>query len=68
VQVGLQMFLTQGGDLWGPLMAAASLASLPIFGLYFVLQRQVVEAFVRSGLIKPLPLTGPGVALACPLR
>ena len=50
VQVGLQMFLTQEGDLWGPLMAAASLASLPIFGLYVVLQRQVVDAFVRSGL------------------
>lgn len=50
VQVGLQMFLTQEGDLWGPLMAAASLASLPIFGLYVALQRQVVDAFVRSGL------------------
>jgi sn-glycerol 3-phosphate transport system permease protein len=50
VQVGLQMFLTQEGDLWGPLMAAASLASLPIFALYVLLQRQVVDAFVRSGL------------------
>ena len=50
VQVGLQMFLTQEGDLWGPLMAAASLASLPIFALYLVLQRQVIDAFIRSGL------------------
>ena len=50
IQVGLQMFLTQEGDLWGPLMAAASLASLPIFALYLVLQRQVVDAFIRSGL------------------
>jgi len=50
VQVGLQMFMTQEGDLWGPLMAAASLASLPIFALYLVLQRQVVDAFIRSGL------------------
>ncbi len=50
IQVGLQMFLTQEGDLWGPLMAAASLASLPIFALYIVLQRQVIDAFIRSGL------------------
>lgn len=50
IQVGLQMFLTQEGDLWGPLMAAATLASLPIFLIYVVLQRQVIDAFIRSGL------------------
>ncbi|MEO0564773.1 MAG: carbohydrate ABC transporter permease [Chloroflexota bacterium] len=50
VQIGLQMFLTQEGDLWGPLMAGASLASLPIFVLYVALQRQVIDSFVKSGL------------------
>jgi multiple sugar transport system permease protein/sn-glycerol 3-phosphate transport system permease protein len=50
IQVGLQMFLTQEGDQWGPLMAAASLASLPIVVLYIVLQRHVIDAFIRSGL------------------
>ena len=30
VQIGLQMFMTQEGNLWGPLMAASTLASLPI--------------------------------------
>ncbi len=50
VQVGLQMFLTQEGNAWGPLMAAAGLASLPVLVLYLVLQRHVVDAFVRSGL------------------
>jgi ABC-type glycerol-3-phosphate transport system permease component len=50
VQVGLQLFLTSEGNLWGPLMAAATLVSLPIFALYVLLQRQVIEAFVRSGL------------------
>lgn len=50
IQVGLQMFLTEEGELWGALMAAASLASLPILAIYVVLQRQVIEAFVRSGL------------------
>lgn len=50
LQVGLQMFLSQEGDLWGPLMAGATLATLPIFALYLLLQRQILDAFVRSGL------------------
>jgi sn-glycerol 3-phosphate transport system permease protein len=50
IQVGLQMFLTAEGNQWGQLMAAASLASLPIFAIYALLQRQVIDAFIRSGL------------------
>jgi sn-glycerol 3-phosphate transport system permease protein len=50
VQIGLQMFLTQEGDLWGPLMAAATLASLPILLLYLVLQKQIIESFMKSGI------------------
>jgi len=50
VQIGLQMFLSQEGDLWGPLMAAATMASLPIFILYVALQRQIIDSFVKSGL------------------
>jgi sn-glycerol 3-phosphate transport system permease protein len=50
IQVGLQLFLTQEGNLWGPLMAAATLSSIPILVIYVLLQRQVIEAFVRSGL------------------
>jgi ABC-type glycerol-3-phosphate transport system permease component len=50
IQVGLQMFLTSEGDQWGPLMAAATIASAPIFLLYLWLQRHVIDAFVRSGL------------------
>lgn len=50
LQVGLQMFFSQEGTRWGPLMAAASLSSLPMLVLYLVLQRRVVDAFVRSGL------------------
>lgn len=49
IQIGLQMFLTAEGNQWGPLMAAATLASLPILLLYLVLQRQIIETFVRSG-------------------
>jgi sn-glycerol 3-phosphate transport system permease protein len=50
IQIGLQMFFTQEGNLWGPLMAAASVASLPILALYIVLQKQIIESFVTSGL------------------
>lgn len=50
VQIGLQMFMTQEGNLWGPLMAASTLASLPILVIYLILQRQVIESFMKSGL------------------
>jgi ABC-type glycerol-3-phosphate transport system permease component len=50
IQVGLQMFMSEQGTLWGPLMAAASLASLPVLAIYLLLRRQVMDAFVRSGL------------------
>jgi sn-glycerol 3-phosphate transport system permease protein len=50
VQIGLQMFMTQEGNLWGPLMAAACLASLPILIIYLILQRHVIESFMKSGI------------------
>lgn len=50
LQLGLQAFFTQEGDLWGPMMAAATLTALPIFVVYVVLQRQVIDSFVKSGL------------------
>lgn len=50
IQIGLQMFFTQEGNQWGPLMAASSVASLPILALYLVLQRQIIESFVSSGV------------------
>jgi sn-glycerol 3-phosphate transport system permease protein len=50
IQLGIRGFLGTEGVQWGPLMAASGLACLPVFALYLVLQRQVVSAFVRSGL------------------
>jgi len=50
LQLGLQAFFTQEGNLWGPMMAAATLTALPIFILYIILQRQVIDSFVKSGL------------------
>ncbi len=50
IQVGLQLFLQAEGNTWGPLMAAATMSMLPVFLLYFLAQRQIMEAFVRSGV------------------
>lgn len=50
VQIGIQMFMTAEGTSWGPLMAASTMASLPILIVYIVLQRQVVQSFMKSGL------------------
>lgn len=50
IQLGLRSFMGTEGNDWGPLMATAGLACLPVFALYVVLQRHIVNAFVRSGL------------------
>jgi len=50
VQLGVRAFLGAEGDNWGAVMAAAGMASVPIFLIYIFLQRYVVDAFIRSGL------------------
>ncbi|MEV2215000.1 carbohydrate ABC transporter permease [Streptomyces sp. NPDC050997] len=50
LQLGLRSFMGTEGTDWGPLMALSGLACLPVFALYLVLQRNIVNAFVRSGL------------------
>jgi ABC-type glycerol-3-phosphate transport system permease component len=50
LQLGLQNFLNAVTVDYGGLMAAAGLATLPILAIYAVLQRRMVNAFVRSGL------------------
>ncbi len=50
LQLGLRSFMGTEGNDWGPMMAVASLACLPVLLLYLALQRHIVNAFVRSGL------------------
>jgi ABC-type glycerol-3-phosphate transport system permease component len=50
LQLGVQTFLSSESLNYGGLMAASGLACLPILLVYLVLQRRVVNAFVRSGL------------------
>ena len=44
------MFLTSEGDMWGPLMAVATMACVPVLIIYVLLQRQVIDSFVKAGL------------------
>ncbi|MFF2482714.1 carbohydrate ABC transporter permease [Paenibacillus sp. NPDC058071] len=50
VQKGLQMFISSDGNMWGALMAATTIASLPVLLLYLLLQRQIIDSFVKGGL------------------
>ncbi|MEO4001987.1 carbohydrate ABC transporter permease [Mesorhizobium sp. CAU 1732] len=50
IQIGIQMFMTSEGTMWGPLMAAATMASAPVLVIYIFLQRQVVQSFMKSGI------------------
>lgn len=50
VQVGVRSFLSAEGNNWGATMAAAGFACIPVLLIYIVLQRYVVDAFVRSGM------------------
>jgi sn-glycerol 3-phosphate transport system permease protein len=50
IQLGIQNFLNAVSINYGGLMAASGLATLPILAIYAVLQRRMVNAFVRSGL------------------
>lgn len=50
IQIGIQMFMSSEGNQWGPLMAASTLASLPVLAIYIVLQRQVIQSFMKSGI------------------
>ncbi|QJD85456.1 carbohydrate ABC transporter permease [Cohnella herbarum] len=50
LQIGLQMFMSSDSNLWGPLMAATTIASFPVLVIYLLLQRHIIESFVKGGL------------------
>ncbi|MGO4537685.1 carbohydrate ABC transporter permease [Paenibacillus sp. YIM B09110] len=50
IQKGLQMFISSDGNMWGALMAATTIASLPVLIIYLMLQRQIIDSFVKGGL------------------
>ncbi|WP_116999639.1 carbohydrate ABC transporter permease [Desertimonas flava] len=51
IQVGVQSLIaSEGSNNWGAVMAASALACIPLLVLFVVLQRRLIDAFVRSGL------------------
>jgi ABC-type glycerol-3-phosphate transport system permease component len=53
IQIGLQYLMSLegvGGNQWGALMAGATLTGLPIFIIYLLLRRQIINSFVRWGI------------------
>lgn len=50
IQVGLQLFQTQEGSEYGPMMAAATITTLPVLLVYLLNQRRVTDTFMHAGL------------------
>jgi len=52
LSIGLKLFATTGeqGGQWGPLMATAILGAAPVLILFLLAQKQIVSAFVTSGV------------------
>ena len=49
--IGLKQFLDfEMGNRWGPFMATATLASLPMVVVYIFMQRHIINAFISSGI------------------
>lgn len=50
LQLGLQLFQSELGTAWGPLLAMNTLALVPVAVLFLAAQRAITDAFVRSGI------------------
>jgi len=50
IQVGLSYFQVNAGSNWGMLMAATSLATLPLIVVFLSFQRYFIQGLVTSGL------------------
>lgn len=50
IPVGLSYFRTEAGTYYGQLMAASTMAILPILILFFFAQRQFIQGIARSGI------------------
>ncbi|GHJ37696.1 sn-glycerol-3-phosphate transport system permease protein UgpE [Streptomyces sp. TS71-3] len=50
VQLGIASFQTQYSSNWNYILAAATIAALPMLALFFAFQRQIVESIKTSGM------------------
>lgn len=50
VQIGLKSFVSSDVNMWGSLMAATTVSCIPIMILYILLQRNIVDSFMKWGI------------------
>lgn len=50
VQIGLKSFVSSDVNMWGSLMAATTVSCIPIMVLYLLLQRNIVDSFMKWGI------------------
>ncbi|MDO5690831.1 MAG: carbohydrate ABC transporter permease [Tissierellia bacterium] len=50
IQMGLRSFVSSDANMWGSLMAAATVSSIPILIIYMVLQKNIVNSFMKWGI------------------
>ena len=50
IQIGLKSFIASETNMWGSLMATATLSCIPIMILYLFLQKNVVDSFMKWGI------------------
>lgn len=51
IPLALQLFInSEGGTAWGPMMAVATLASIPPILAYFIVQKHIISSFLSTGV------------------
>lgn len=50
LSIGLKQFIRENSVAWGPLMAAATLFTVPIIILYFFVQKKFIEGITITGM------------------
>jgi len=50
IQIGLKTFISSDSNLWGSLMAATTIACIPMLIIYLVLQRSIIDTFMKRGI------------------
>lgn len=50
IQIGLRSFVNSDVNMWGSLMAATTISSIPILVIYFLLRKHIIQSFVRYGI------------------
>lgn len=50
IQIGIKSFVSSDVNMWGSLMAATTISCLPILIIYIILQRHIVDSFMKWGI------------------